>query len=359
MDEDIPEISLMLMSKDRMQYSVCDARKVIAGRFLTKKDIWLQPQVIDFIASRRPSTVLDPFAGEGDLLSAVQSLIDCKAAGFDIQGAKWPKNDSLLNIPELRNGMIVTNPPYLANHSAKRKGVFERVESYYKKSGRNDLYQVALDRCIASCPQVVAIVPETILNSGYNLRHAVHITVLHDNPFADTETPVCVACFDRSSTHDTRIFLDAKETIALSRLNSLRLQPTNIDEITFNVPEGRIGLRAVDMPSPDKPIKFMPRECLDYDVAGIKISSRLVTFVEIPHLGNDEISALCETANAIFADYRAETCGLCLSPFKGNNKSGHRRRRLDYSTARAILELALERMHRTRKHEMPEQLLFA
>jgi RNase H-fold protein (predicted Holliday junction resolvase) len=33
---------------------------------------------------------------------------------------------------------------------------------------------------------------------------------------------------------------------------------------------------------------------------------------------------------------------VLLSPFKGNKKNGERRRRLDYATARAILESACE-----------------
>jgi len=247
----------------------------------------------------------------------------------------------LKSIPRLSGGMIVTNPPYLANYSAKRKGVLAQVEAYYRLSGRDDLYQVALDRCLAACEQVVAIVPETLLNSGYDLHHAVSVTVLHENPFSDTETPVCVACFDRKFHGDTEIFSDDTKAMKLSQLNSYRLSPARTDAIRFNVPEGRIGLRAVDMPSPDKPIAFMLRGDLDYDVAGIKVSSRLLTFVEIPKMRNEEVGGVCREANRILAQYRENTLGLSLSPFKGNTKSGSRRRRLDYSTARAILEQAL------------------
>ncbi len=350
----------MLMSREDMRYTVCNARKVISGHFLTKKDCWLHPHILDFIKNRNPTVVLDPFAGEGDMLRAVQELTGCQIKGLDIQGELWPKNDSLLSIPPVQNGMIVTNPPYLANHSAKRKGVLEQVEGYYRKSGRDDLYQVALDRCLASCAQVVAIVPETLLNSGYDLRHAVHVTVLHENPFSDTETPVCVVCFDRSSEYDTEIFSDHQKAMTLSRLNSFRLYPKKSTQIRFNVPSGRVGLRAVDMPSPDKPIEFMPRANLDYHVAGIKVSSRLLTFIEIPQLKDDEISMLCKMANEIFSAYRKNTLGFSLSPFKGNNKAGSRRRRLDYSTARAILEQAIER--KTRVTGCPfaqQQILFA
>jgi hypothetical protein len=351
---------MMLMSREDMRFSECDARKVVAGRFLTSNDCWLRPQIADFIQSWNPDVVLDPFAGTGDLLRVAKKLIGCQIRGFDIQGDQWPRNDSLQSIPPLSNGMIVTNPPYLANYSAKRKGVIGQVEAYYRLSGRDDLYQVALDRCLAACEQVVAIVPETLLNSGYDLRHAVSLTVLHDNPFADTETPVCVVCFDRTSKWDTEIFSDDRKIMTLSQLDSYRLTPKRTDDIRFNVPEGRIGLRAVDMPSPDKPIAFMRRNDLDYDVAGIKVSSRLLTFVEIPKMRNEDVADVCREANRILAQYRENTQGLSLSPFKGNTKSGSRRRRLDYATARAILEQAMDAIRASRKTpEARQQVLFA
>ena len=39
---------------------------------------------------------------------------------------------------------------------------------------------------------------------------------------------------------------------------------------------------------------------------------------------------------------RKKTKDLILSPFKGNNKSGNRRRRLDYKLARGIIEQSLD-----------------
>jgi hypothetical protein len=336
----VPEVALMLISREKNSYAICDAGKVATGRFLTLKDSWLQPQVLEFMRRCAPRTVLDPFVGGGDLLRVAARSIDCSIQGLDVQETEWPRNDSLERIPPLADGLILTNPPYLAKHSAKRKGVFERVEQYYRASGRDDLYQVALDKCLDACGKVVAIVPETVINSGYDLRHAVHVTVLHDNPFADTETPVCVVCLDRDGEWDADLYLDSRFVLTLSELNARRMRPVGAPSIQFNVRDGRIGFRAVDMPDPRKRLAFMPRKELDYDSAGIKVSSRLVTFVEMQALQDDEVSLVCEKANAILSRYRSLTFGLSMSPFKGNAKDGMRRRRLDYGTARAILERA-------------------
>jgi hypothetical protein len=43
--------------------------------------------------------------------------------GLDIDSSlAWCRNDSLKDIPVLKTGIIITNPPYLTNYSAQRKG---------------------------------------------------------------------------------------------------------------------------------------------------------------------------------------------------------------------------------------------
>ena len=76
---------------------------------------------------------------------------------------------------------------------------------------------------------------------------------------------------------------------------------------------------------------------IDYDLTNIKESSRLITLIEV--CADDEtIDKLIDHGNDILLDFRNKTSDILLSPFKGNKKNGERRRRLDYATARAILE---------------------
>jgi hypothetical protein len=142
--------SVMVVSYAKGRYKVCDAHKVKNGSFYTVGRSWLAPQVKDFILSLPCSTALDPFAGNGDLLNAVQEFGIKHVKGYDITGLKWKVNDSLENIPSHNDCFIITNPPFLAKHSAKRKGVFSKVGHYYRTSGRDDLYQIALDKCLAA-----------------------------------------------------------------------------------------------------------------------------------------------------------------------------------------------------------------
>ena len=87
----------------------------------------------------------------------------------------------------------------------------------------------------------------------------------------------------------------------------------------------------------------MKKEELDYDLKGIKHSSRIITVIEV-NLEDKSVDKFISTCNRILEDYRKETDDILLSPFKGNMKNGVRRRRLDYETCRAILEMAYKSM---------------
>jgi len=334
--------ALMLVSREKNLFKEVDDERVTRGRFQTRGRSWLAPQVVEFIRSRAPRVLYDPFAGEGSLLESARSLVGAPSAGLDIDpAAGWPVNDSLRSIPALEGSVIVTNPPFLAGHSARRKGVHGAVASHF--AHRSDLYQVALDRCREASAFVVAIVPETIINSGYPRDNIASITVLEENPFRDTDCPVCVVCIDTmlATPEGPAVYVGAKFLGRLPDLEKRRLHPGNSPRIEFNVKSGRIALRAVDLPNPARPVRFMRRRELDYPADRIKVSSRLVTFLEIPSVPEGDLDRVIGEANRILAEFRADTADVLLSPFKGNTSEGRRRRRLDYYTARAILERAI------------------
>jgi hypothetical protein len=334
--------ALMLVSREKNRFREVDDVRVTRGQFQTLGRSWLAPQVVEFIVSRSPSLLYDPFAGRGNLLASARERVPCPIAGLDIDpAAGWPVNDSLRSIPARPGAVIVTNPPYLAGHSARRKGVHGAVARHFER--HCDLYQLALDRCREASAHVVAIVPETIINSGYPKDNIASITILEENPFSDTDCPVCVVCIDTTlaTPGGPAIYVGEKPIGPLGELERKRLHPGNRPRIDFNVKSGRIALRAVDLANPARPVRFMRRQELDYPPERIKVSSRLVTFVEIPSVPDDGLDRVILAANRLLAGFRADTADVLLSPFKGNTTEGRRRRRLDYYTARAILERAV------------------
>ncbi|MBR4749579.1 MAG: hypothetical protein IK083_08430 [Abditibacteriota bacterium] len=319
-------------------------QKITKGQFFTKAQLWLKPQVKDFIESSDRAVAYDPFAGAGDLINCSDLYGIKNRLGLDIDDSLgWEHNDSLLRVPRIDNSIIITNPPYLSNYSASRKKVMEDVKQYFDASEYDDLYLIALDRLLQSSDYVVAIVPETFINSNYLQKNRLsQITILEENPFEDTETPVCVACFDNAikPLEDIVIYKNNDLITTLAEIEALRLQPKNNIKIIFNKSDAWLGLRAVDTTNPAKRIKFDYKENFNYDWSkGIKVSSRLLTLININVPDNDRQSFINES-NSILEDVRLKTSDIILSPFKGNMKNGVRRRRLDYYTARAILEIA-------------------
>lgn len=322
-----------------------NAKKVILGQFFTRNDIWLRPHIENFILDSCCKIAYDPFAGNGDLLKVSQKL-KLKTKGLDIDTTMgWEYNDSLISIPHIEEGIIITNPPYISNYSASRKKVFNNIRHYFASSIYDDIYLIALDRMLEAQKYVVAIVPETFINSSYKHKNRLHsITILEDNPFTDTDTPVVVVCFDDKikSFEKIKVYKNDDFVGNLQFINNRRLEPTHIIPMNFNDKNGWLGLRAIDLTDPCNQIYFDYKDNIDYDWDnGIKVSSRLYSLIDIK-IEDKFKKDLIKEANNILKELRKNTHDIVLSPFKGNMKDGRRRRRLDFRTARAILENAYQ-----------------
>jgi hypothetical protein len=288
---------------------------------------------------------LDPFAGDGHLLEAIKSdpVLGPRvkqATGFDIQGDTFPFNDSLVAIPNPQRAVIVTNPPYLANHSAKRKGVDQLVAKYFDGSTQKNLYRIALEKALESADYVVAIIPETFLLSTFTKHRLELAVVIQDSLFGDTDAPALVACFTKESCADARIFTGNQSIGNLSEILALRDSTAPKHTIVFNDRNGRIGLRAVDGSDGKTPIAFVAARDFEYPSDSVAVSSRLMTYLDLPEIGEADLAAVIEQANGILLQIRLASGDLVLAPFKGNDRNGKRRRRLDYGLARKILNQA-------------------
>jgi len=238
--------------------------------------------------------------------------------------------------------VIVTNPPYLANHSAKRKGVSSLVSKYFASSTQKNLYRIALENALASADYVVAIIPETFLLSTFPKHRLELAVVIQDSIFGDTDAPALVACFGKNESANAHIFTGNQSIGTLTEILALRESTAPKRTIVFNNPKGRIGLRAVDGSDGESPIAFMQASEFDYSSRKVMVSSRLMTYLDLPDLSDDEIDSIIVRANSALKRIRNDSGDLVLAPFKGNDKNGKRRRRLDYALARKLLNGAYE-----------------
>lgn len=326
-------------------------KKANLGQYNTKNSVWLKPQVEQFINDSYRSCVVDPFVGAGDLLIVAKQLGITKAIGLDIDSSLgWQVNDSLIDIPHYEDSIIITNPPYLSKNSAARQD-FES-QKYFSDNDFVDLYQLALTRVLEKYDKAVFIIPETYFLTDLFKESLDNITILEDNPFEDTDCPVCVACFDAEpelfSVYQAAFYSIYKNDKFLFTNTELRdiikkslcfEKPLEMD---FNQKKGNIGLRGVDGVDPQDKIRFcMPQE-LDYDFDKIKISSRAITLIQVSYKDKRKLvqQPLISKANEILEKIRLNTYDVVFAPFKNNNKKGIRRRRLDFGLAKKILNKA-------------------
>ena len=337
-------IGQMLVSADRDRFVEIDPDKVSRGSFYTTDEAWLNAPVRSFLSDAflTNTSALDPFAGDGHLLDLVRREFGVATFGLDIAGDKWARNDSLVSIPNASGSVIVTNPPYLANHSAKRKGVAGLVATYFDGSDYDNLYKIALERCLSASDFVVAVIPETFLLSSFDKSRLALVSVIEGDLFADTEAPAVVACFGpKEIKYDASVYNGDERIGSLKEIFDLRNGRARSGiQIVFNDPNGRIGLRAVDSHDGIKRIEFIYGD-FEYRRDRIKVSSRLLTYLDVPELSDAQIRELVVQANAQLEILREKSSDLILAPFKGNDKKGNRRRRLDYALARQIINNSL------------------
>lgn len=127
------------------------------GQFFTKNSEQILQGFEKFVKNKN---VLDPFAGDGDLLQWAEKNKAKTMKGFDIDEKYIDKkqifyNNSLKN--PVKANFILTNPPYLYQNKMADNALL-------KKSKHTDVYQIALEK-IMNSKEGIAIVPVNFLSS--------------------------------------------------------------------------------------------------------------------------------------------------------------------------------------------------
>jgi hypothetical protein len=278
--------------------------------------------------------VLEPFAGSNNLITMLEEMNLCNDyASYDIDpqnkrgGIKVKFRDTLKNFP-IGFDVCVTNPPYLARNSAKRRDL-DFPECHY-----DDLYKFALDKCLSNCKQVAAIIPASFLNSKLFRDRLSCYILLNGKMFNDTAHPVCLALFDEKS-ENVEIYQGSEYLGNLKEFEKYLPASSNKNEISFNEKNGNIGLYAIDNTITSS-IKFCRGSEIESD--RICVSSRSVTRIQVEAGDSDK---LIRKLNNIFGDFREQTKDLFLTPFKGLRQDNQYRRRLDFSLARDLINVSV------------------
>ena len=305
--------------------------KTQKGKFFTTEN---NPFILDVFgvwsAKSRitESKVIEPFAGSNSLINHLKDLgYVCDSMSYDInpEASSVTRRNTLKDFPQ-GYSVCVTNPPWLAKNRATLLGL-DFPDCEY-----DDLYKFALDKCLANCEWVAALLPESFLRANIFRKRLTDFISLTSALFADTEHPVALCLFSPEYSSDVLVWQNNRKVGKLSSLEKHVPKP-NPDgmKISFNSPNYNLGFIAVDNTYEDS-IRFCePSEVSEYPV---KPTGRYITHirtekpVDIPKL------------NHIIAEVRQNTKDIFMTPYRGLRKDGKYRRRMDWSLARGIIHKA-------------------
>lgn len=344
--------------------------KRAAGQYLTQGDPFGYDAVSDWVdgianaIGTRPVSACEPYAGKNFLPSAFMGRFrrrfgnGIEWTGYDIAPCDGQDNllpecriaqaDTLMSIPTPHD-LIVTNPPYLARNSARRRHLpFPFDHAGQGIDSPADLYQIALDTCLGAAKWCAMLIPESFITSRYDKSRLMSVISLPGDLFDDTECPVCLALFGPDATDDYRIYANDGRFLGLASevrkaYDDLLGQGTGSTphgrNLKFNVPDGILGLRGVDS-SLGALARFVPGD--DIRPECVKDTSRSITRIAIADMNGHELADIVSEANRILGEWRERTGDVFMTAFKGVNKQTHGyRRRLSFREAEAIVNSAI------------------
>lgn len=307
------------------------------GQYFTLRNPFSHPAFAAWAARAGlpAATVIEPFAGANNIIRMLNEMKLCTAfRAFDIEPAHADveQRDVFACYPGVA-GVVVTNPPYIAKNSAKRRGL------PYPATDYADLYLFSLDLMLKNTGYVAAIIPAAFGTLSLFRDRLTHIIALpFSDMFGDTDHPVCLALFE-PQTNGAVAWSWTEELGPEKLIRSEIPQLPRQVKVRFNDPDGILGLMAVDGtigPS----IAFCRGEKIPAEE--IKHSSRSISRLTVEGVDEANLDQVIEIANAQLARIRKITRDVTLTPFKGLRKDGDFRRRLDFKTAKIVLSLAMQ-----------------
>ena len=201
-----------------IKYLIDMSKKELGQFYTTNYETILQY----FDIPKHITHIIEPFAGNGDLLKFINVKGKYKIKLYDIKSTQLiiTQRDTIKNPPTYKNKYVITNPPYLAKNKSKNKELFTIYNT-------NDLYKCFLKTLIKDNPLGgILILPinflSSIRKSDIKLRAEFvkyftinKVVVYEDKVFDDTSSTVCTVQFELKNKHNKFqiIFVPSNKTI--------------------------------------------------------------------------------------------------------------------------------------------------
>lgn len=326
--------------------------KIIHGQYYTIRNPFTHELFHQWLTNFNYSDMnfVEPFAGSNNIVKLVNDAVP------DIHLSQWSSYDiepeaiTINQVPELRlhkrdtilfpvnADVVITNPPYLAKNSAKRRGLNLDFHGY------QDLYEIAVEKILSHSKFVAAIIPESFLTRKLFRERLYGFISITDNLFDDTSFPVGLALWNDKPTDDYVVYVgehrlgnfqDVKKNTSLFSLPN-----NNLLQVKFNEPYGMLGVFALDG-TKEANIRFCVGDNISSDE--VKSSSRHITRFHVMDefnnmiIDENNVEQVVGELNRILFNFREETYDIFMTSFQGIRKDGFYRRRLDYALAKKII----------------------
>lgn len=288
--------------------------------------------------------IIEPFAGNGDLLNFIKNKDNYKIECYDIEPKKdyIIKKNTILDPPDINNSFILTNPPYLARNKSNDKELFDKYKT-------NDLYKCFIEILILNeCLGGILIVPLnficSIRKNDIDLRkkfiskyNIITLNIFEEQVFEDTTYTICSFQFEKKeqeqeikvyiypSNIDFNIKLNKNNnyTIGGDIYNLVQNDKYKIDRATKlydnkdnftnilvkciddNI-NNKIGLKIVDDKIRDKYIDNTPKlSARSYAILVIKPKITIIQQEKLVELFNNFLNEKRDNCNSLFlSNYR-------------------------------------------------------
>lgn len=323
--------------------------KVKYGQFYTTNSQYIIGNLLGDLPTDK--IVVEPFCGKGDLL-----IFDNGKELYDIDPKRedCPKRDTLLNPPDYRDKLVVTNPPFLARNKNKDKSLYD----LYKTS---DLYKVSI-KTIMDCDGGILILPlnffcdedDNIRTEFFNRFQLIKLNVFEETVFDDTTYTICSFSFKRKTSDENflctffpsmeskfmEISLGTGYKIGNDFLSILKNQKNiGIKRLVPGMtPNSNIYLRAIDTGTDSGRISLKIESKHFWGKNTDRAFATIVLDSEYTELEQEKI---CLEFNNLLEGYRKKYNSLFLTNFR-NSTTSYSRKRISFDVVYKLISYIIQ-----------------
>lgn len=325
------------------------------GQFFTTNSSYIVGNLTKILPA--DAVVVDPFAGNWDLLNMVKDGYEVEAYDIDPKNEDTIKQDTLLDPPDYKNKWIITNPPYLSKNKCKDKAIYDKYNT-------DDLYKVSL-KTIIGCEGGIIIIPVNFFSSydddirkEFLSKYRVKkLRIFEEQVFSDTSYTVCAFSFFKKDNNSQELkieFMPSKEKM-ICDINDedgfiVGSEFFKIIDVQSKLSVGRLVdgdkskdftklfLRAVDTGTNNGRISLSLKDEPFY----AKHSDRAFATITLSKkLSTKQQEFVAKEFNRMLEKYRKKYHSLFLTNFR-NSTAAYARKRIEFKTAYNMIKYIIE-----------------